>query len=176
MSGSENSIELVAIARVVRPRGIKGEVMAEVLTDFPERFGSLESVTAVSDGKSRGSLKIEDLWFQNDRIVLKFAGYDSIEAAEALRNTELCVVESESVELDEGEFFYWQLAGCRVETVDGETIGSVKELMRPGGTELLVVEGTAKEYLIPFAHAICVEVDVDNKLIKIDPPEGLLDF
>jgi len=167
---------LVAVARVVRPRGLKGEVIAEVLTDFPERFESLESVTAVFEGNARGELKIEDLWFQNDRIVLKFAGYDSVEGAETLRNTELCVVESEAVELDEGEFFDWQLAGCRVETADGETIGSVKELMRTGGTELLVVEGAAKEYLIPFAHAICVEVDIENKVIRIDPPEGLLEF
>lgn len=175
LSGSENSTELVAIARIVRPRGIKGEVVAELLTDFPERFESLESVSAVLDGKSWGSLKIEDLWFQKDRIVLKFDGYDSIEAAETLRNTELCVAESDAVELAEGEFFDWQLAGCRVEA-DAGTIGTVKELMRTGGTELLVVEGAAKEYLIPFAESICVEVDIENKVIRIDPPEGLLDL
>ena len=63
-----------------------------------------------------------------------------------------------------------------METIDGEEIGEVRELMRTGGTELLVVAGETKEYLIPFATAICVEVDIENKLIKIDPPEGLLEF
>ena len=168
--------ELVAIARIARPRGVKGEVVAEILTDFPERFESLDTVIAVVEGGKRSDLKIEKLWFQNARIVLKFDGIDSIEAAETLRGVEICVPESDAVELESDEFFDWQLAGCQVETIDGAQIGTVKELMRTGGTELLVVAGLGKEYLIPFAEAICVEVDVENKLIKVDPPEGLLDF
>ena len=55
---------------------------------------------------------------------------------------------------------------CEVETVEGEKIGAVREVMRTGGTEILVVEGAEKEYLIPFAETICVEVDIENKLIR----------
>ena len=168
--------DLVAVARVVRPRGLKGEVMAEMLTDFPERFDGLEKVTAILPDASRLELKIEDHWFQNERLVLKFADHDSIESAELLRNAEICITESEAVDLDEDEFFDWQLEGCRVETVDGETIGSVREVQRTGGTENLLVDGESKTYLIPFAESICVEVDVINKLITIDPPDGLLGF
>ena len=168
--------DLVAVARVVRPRGLKGEVMAEMLTDFPERFDGLEKVTAVLPDASRLELKIEDHWFQNERLVLKFADHDSIESAELLRDAEICIAESEAVDLDEDEFFDWQLEGCRVETVDGETIGSVREVQRTGGTENLLVDGESKTYLIPFAESICVEVDVNKKLITIDPPEGLLEF
>jgi 16S rRNA processing protein RimM len=68
------------------------------------------------------------------------------------------------------------LENCMVETVSGERIGTVKEVMRTGGTEILVVAGDMKEYLIPFAESVCPEVDVENKLIKVDAPEGLLDF
>lgn len=168
--------ELVAIANIVRTRGLKGEVVADILTDFPERFDSLTDVIGVRESGERLELKIEKFWFQNDRVILKFAGYDSIEKAETLRNVEICVPEDEAVELEDGEFFDWELAGCKVETVDGITIGVVRELMRTGGTELLVVGGEAREFLIPFAEAICVEVDIENKLIKIDPPDGLLDF
>ena len=168
--------ELVAIANIVRTRGLKGEVVADILTDFPERFDSLTDVIGVRESGERLELKIEKFWFQNDRVILKFAGYDSIEKAETLRNVEICVPEDEAVELEDGEFFDWELAGCKVETVDGITIGVVRELMRTGGTELLVVGGEAREFLIPFAEAICVEVDVENKVIKIDPPDGLLDF
>jgi 16S rRNA processing protein RimM len=167
--------DLVAVARLVRPRGIKGELVAEILTDFPERFDLLDDVTAVSPTSETLGLKIEDHWFQNGRVILKFEGYDSIESAETLRNFEICVPESDAVELDEDEYFDWQLTGCRVETIEGESLGEVTELMRPGGTELLVVKGQ-KEYLIPFANAICTEVDIENKLIRIDPPEGLLEF
>jgi 16S rRNA processing protein RimM len=106
---------------------------------------------------------------------LKFAGYDSIEAGETLRDAEICVPESDAVELEDSEYFDWQLEGCKVETIEGESLGEVVELMRTGGTELLVVRGD-KEYLIPFANSICVEVDIEKKVIRVDPPEGLLEF
>ena len=169
-------MELVAVARVVRTRGLKGEVVAEILTDFPERFDLLDWVTAVRESGERLDLKIEKFWFQNGRVILKFDGLDTIESGETLRNVEICVPESEAVELEEGEYFDWELAGCKVETINGEVIGEVRELMRTGGTELLVVAGETKEYLIPFANVICVEVDIENKLIRVDPPEGLLEF
>jgi len=168
--------DLVAIAKVVKPRGLKGEVFADVLTDFPERFEGLENVTAVLPNAERLDLKIEDFWFQNGRLVLKFAGYDSADAAETLRNSEICVAEAEAVELEEGEYFDWQIEGCRIETIDGKEIGVVRELQRTGGTDNLLVQGGVKDYLIPFAVSICVKVDVKGKLIRIDPPEGLLDF
>ncbi|MBS1794216.1 MAG: 16S rRNA processing protein RimM [Acidobacteria bacterium] len=168
--------ELVAVARIVRSRGLRGELVADVLTDFPERFDELETVVALLPDGGRRELKIERFWFQKERIVLKFAGFDRIETAETLRGAEICVPESEAVALAEGEFFDWELEGCEVETAAGEKIGRVRELMRTGGTEILVVAGDAKEYLIPFAETICTEVDVENKLIRIDPPEGLLDF
>jgi 16S rRNA processing protein RimM len=168
--------ELVVIAKVVRPRGLKGEIVAEILTDFPERFEALTEVTAVLENGQRLELKIEEFWFHGRRIVLKFADFDSVEKAETLRNAEVCVPESEAVELETDEYFDWQLAGCKVETVDGRRLGIIRELLRTGGTELLVIDGESREFLIPFANAICVEVDIENKLIKIDPPEGLLEF
>lgn len=171
-----NSTDLIAIANIARTRGLKGEVVADILTDFPERFELLDTVTAVRQSGERFELTIEKFWFQNGRVILKFAGYDTVEAGETLRNVEICVPETEAVTLDEGEYFDWQLTGCKVETIDGTRIGEVRELMRTGGTELLVVAGETKEHLIPFANAICVEVDIENKLIKVDPPEGLLDF
>jgi 16S rRNA processing protein RimM len=168
--------DLVAVARVVRTRGLKGEVVAEILTDFPERFEALEQVVGVRDTGEQVELTVEAFWFQNDRVILKFNGFDNPDTAESLRNVEICIAESDAVELDEDEFYDWELAGCKVETIDGTAIGEVAELMRTGGTELLIVRAESKEYLIPFAETICVEVDIENKLIRIDPPEGLLDF
>ena len=168
--------DLVVIASIVRTRGLKGEVVADLLTDFPERFDGLETVTAVMPNGSRSQLKIDDHWFQNGRVILRFAGFETIEKAEKLRGAEICVPETEAVALEDDEFFDWQLEGCSVEHIDGTPIGIVKELLRTGGTELLVVKGEKKDYLVPFAEAICVEVDIENKLIKVDPPEGLLEF
>jgi 16S rRNA processing protein RimM len=168
--------DLVAIAKIARPHGLRGDVVADILTDFPERFDDLENVIGLSSVGERRELTIEKARFQKDRLLLKLSGIDAVEEAEALRGFEICIPEAEAVELDADEFFDWQLAGCTVETIDNVTIGMVKELMRTGGTEVLVVAGADKEYLIPFAVSICIEVDVETKRIVIDPPEGLLDF
>ncbi len=169
-------MDFVAIAKIIKTRGLQGETVAEILTDFPERFENLERVFAVFENKEVSELEIEKFRFHQKRILLKFKGVDSPEAAESLRGAEICVPEDEAVELEEDEFFDWELEGCQVETVEGEKIGAVKELMRTGGTENLVVIGAEKEFLIPFAETICVSVDVENKLIRVDVPDGLLDF
>lgn len=168
--------DLVAIARIIRPRGIRGELVAEVLTDFPKRFDGLKESTAVLPNGGRRELKIENAWFQKERIVLKFEGVDSIESADELRGSDICIPEADAVALDEGEFFDWQLEGCAVVTVEGDALGTVRELMRTGGPEILVIDGKEKEYLVPFTESICTVVDVENKKIVIDPPEGLLEF
>ena len=168
--------DLVAVAKITKTRGLKGEVVCDILTDFPERFDDLVDVIAVMPDGKRRELKIERHFFQNGRVVFGFAGFDSIELGETLRGAEICVPETDAIELEEDEFFDWQLAGCAVETIDGMSIGDVTELMRTGGTELLVVKGDTKEYLIPFAEAICIEVDIEKRLIRVDPPDGLLEF
>ncbi|MBK9766535.1 MAG: hypothetical protein IPP63_05690 [Chloracidobacterium sp.] len=67
--------ELVTIAKIVKTRGLKGELVADLLTDFPQRFEGLESVTAVRPDGSMLSLNLDDFWFQNGRVILRFAGY-----------------------------------------------------------------------------------------------------
>ena len=168
--------ELVTIAKVAKTRGLRGEVVAELLTDFPERFNGLVDIIGTLPNGNRIDLKIERFFLQKGRIVMKFADYDTIDQGEELRGVEISVPESEAVKLETDEFFDWQLEGCKVETIGGEVIGTVRELLRTGGTEVLIVAGPEKDFMIPFAESICVDVDVDEKLIRIDPPEGLLEF
>jgi 16S rRNA processing protein RimM len=177
--GEATNDELVAVAKAVRTRGLRGELVADLLTDFPERFEGLEELIAVAPDGKRMALALEDHWLQGTRVILKFAGYDSIEAAANLVGHEFAVPESERVELDEDEFYDWELEGCRVETIEGEPLGLVREVLRTGGAaEVLLIENAAmgREHLIPLAETICVEIDIENKLIRVDPPEGLLEF
>lgn len=169
--------ELVAVARAVKLRGLRGEVVAELLTDFPERFDGLERLIAVGADGQRMTLELEEHWFHQGRVVLKFKGYDSIEEATPLVGNEFAVPERERVELEEDEFYDWELAGCSVLTVEGERLGRVREIMRTGGVEMLVVDNSeGRDYLIPLAEEICVEIDIEQKLIRVDAPEGLLEF
>lgn len=169
--------ELVAVAVAVKTRGLRGEIVAALLTDFPERFEGLERLIAVGPDGGREPLKLEEHWFQGGRIVLKFAGFDSLEAASELIGCEFAVPEQERVQLPEDEFYDWELAGCRVETIEGQHLGSVREVMRTGGVCLLVVENReGREFLIPLAEAICVTIDIKKKLVRVDAPEGLLEL
>ena len=169
--------DLIVVARVVKTRGIRGEVAADLLTDFPERFEGLETVTAIAPDSSRRSLAIEEHWFHGNRIVLKFPGYDSIDSARELVGLELAVPVDDRIELPEDQFYEWELVGCRVETVDGQTIGQVRNIMRTGAVEILAVANDeGREFLVPMVSDICVGIDVEQKLIRIDPPEGLLEL
>lgn len=180
MSGGEDlgSVGLVAVARVAKPRGVKGEVACDLLTDFPERFDWLEELVAVFPDGGRRRLKLEGHWLHGDRVVLKFEGFDSPEASAALAGCELTVPESEAVELEEGEYFDWQLEGCRVETVGGVQVGTVREVLHTGGEApvLVIRDENERENLVPLAESICVEVNVEAKLIRVDPPDELLEF
>jgi 16S rRNA processing protein RimM len=168
--------ELIAVARVAKTRGVRGEVAAQLLTDFPERFRDLEELIAVTPAGERRTLAIEESWLHGGRVILKFAGYDTPEDAKELVGYELTVPESEAVELEEGEFFDWQLVGCRVETVAGRALGTVAEVLHYGAAPVLVVKDEGRrEHLIPLAESICVEINVERKLIRVDPPEGLIE-
>jgi len=174
---SDLADDLVVVARVARTRGLRGEVLADLYTDFPERFEGLEQIMAIAPDSSSRSLQIEEHWFHGNRIVFKFAGYDSIDAAKDLAGYQLAVPASERIELPKDHFYEWELAGCRVEALDGRVIGLVREVMHTGGVEILVVEGNeGREFLVPMAHDICVEIDIKAKLIRVDPPEGLLEL
>ncbi len=173
----QNENDLIIVARAVRTRGLKGELVADVLTDFPERFERISELTGVSPGGERKQVELESHWFQSDRMVLKFAGYDSIEAAQALVGYEFGLPEAERVELAKDEFYDWELEGCLVESKSGGNVGKVRGIMRTGGVELLVVEKADRaEVFVPMVASIVIEIDVSGKKILIDPPEGLLDL
>jgi 16S rRNA processing protein RimM len=176
-NNASNLEDFISVARIARTRGLKGELVADLLTDFPERFEQLDSLLAIKPSGEREQLTIEEHWFQRNRIILKFGGYDSIEAAKTLVGSDLVVPESERVALGAGEYYDWQLAGCVVQNTAGTRLGRVREVMRTGGVEMLVIESEqGREILIPMAREICLEIDIAAKSIRVDPPEGLLDL
>jgi 16S rRNA processing protein RimM len=170
------SDDLIVIARAVRTHGLKGEIVAELLTDFPERFEAVNELVVVSQSGERKQGRLEDYWFQKNRVVLKLADYDDIDKAKELIGSDFAIPASERVPLDEDEYYDWELEGCTVK-VRNESIGEVRSVMRTGGAEILVVaDQSGKEQLVPLATPIVVEVNVAAKTIVIDPPEGLLEL
>src|SRR5436190_2485629 len=132
------SSELVVIARALRARGLKGEIVAELLTDFPERFEDVEELVLVSPGGEQKPGRLERYWFQNDRVILKLADCDDVEAAKDLAGFEIAVPEAERVPLPSDHYYDWELEGCTVK-VGSENIGKVRSVIKTGGAEILAI-------------------------------------
>ena len=173
----ESSDSLVSIARAVRVRGLKGELVADLLTDFPERFEALDDLIMLSPAGQRRSVELESFWFQNDRIILKLEGVDSVEAAGELIGFEFCIPETERVQLSDNEYYDFELEGCSVRDITGKDIGRVARVLKTGGAEILeIAAGKGATVLVPLAESIVTEIDISAKQIVIDPPEGLLEL
>jgi len=168
---------LIVVARAVKTRGLKGEIVADLLTDFPERFERIEQLIALSPSGERQVVKLAGFSLHQNRVVLRIADYDGVEAAKTLVGYEFAVPESERIPLPEDHFYDWELEGCVVETTGGNKIGKVREVMRTGGVDMLAVgDDIGRDYLVPMAASIVVAVDISRKSIVIDPPEGLLEL
>lgn len=178
-SPKENAAAFVVVARIARPQGRRGEVVAEILTDFPDRLVDLESVFLRGATGTTEPAQVEDAWFHKGRIVIKFAGVDSIDQAELLRDLEVLIPQSERAPLGEHQYWVSDLEGCAVLLErDGATteVGRVVGVDAAGGAHLLRVESTRGEVLIPLAQEICTRIDTESKVIVINPPEDLLEL
>ena len=169
----------LAIGRILRPQGRKGEVVAEMLTDFPSRFQSGQRVFVEVPGQKPAQARLEFAWLHKGKVVLKFPGVNSIEAAEELRGRCVFVSREEAVVLPAGQYYIGELKGCQV-VVEREgsrkSVGRVVDVEPTGGVDLLRVADGPEETLIPLAQSICKVIDLEARVIVIDPPEDLLDI
>lgn len=169
----------LAVARVVRPQGRWGEVLAEPLTDFAERFKELREVFLENPGTAPQSIKVEKIWPHKGRVVIKFSGVDSIACASGLKGRHVLILEEERMPLPPNHYYHWELQGCRVVTERlgrQVEVGTVTEVEPTGGVDVLHVATSQGEVLIPLAQAICTKIDKQARTILIDPPGDLLDL
>jgi 16S rRNA processing protein RimM len=169
--------ERVVIAEILRPRGNRGEVLAKSQTDVPGRLESLKNAMArLADG-SDVPIEIAEAWAHKSEWVLKFAGVDSIDAAERFRRADLWVYLTQRGKLPEGEFFQADLVGCAVtDAATGKCLGAVAGWQQYGGPPLMEVRVDGREVLIPFVSSICRNIDLAARTITVELPEGLLDL
>ena len=170
----------VTLARILRPRGLRGEVAAEILTDFPERLPKLREAW-LSDGRSAPRrVRVKRCWLSPGRggqAIFHFADIECVEDAEPLRGLEIQVPIEERAQLADGNYFVGDLVGCEVwETGASSALGSVRDVEFPGGAPLLAVDTSDGEVLVPLASEYCVHIDVKAKRIDVALPEGLRDL
>jgi len=170
----------VTLARILRPRGLRGEVAAEILTDFPERLQTLEEVW-LADGRGvPRRTKVQRCWLSTSRggqAIFHFAGVENVEAAERLRGYEVQIPLEQRAKLDPGNYYVGDLVGCEVWEAGAATaIGLVRDVEFPGGVPLLAVETNEGEMLVPLAAEFCLRIDIKAKRIDVALPDGLRDL
>ena len=161
----------LVVGRIGRAHGVQGEATIELRTDDPDiRFAVGQTLT-LADGRS---LKIRGNRWHNQILLLSFLGINDRNQVEELRD-QLLYAEVDTNSTQPGEYHFQQLIGASVLLPDGSNLGLVSEIVQLPGQDLLSVSTQNGEVLIPMVKQIIISIDVDKKIIKINPPEGLLD-
>ena len=173
----------VHIAHLVRTQGRHGELLADILTDFPEAFATRTAVFLASPkpGSQPQPATVEHHWLHKGRLVLKLQGIDSISAAEALRGFDVVIPRAQRMPLEDGSVYMDDLIGCALADAarpGAPVVGVVRSVAPQSETaDLLVVEDdTGGEHLVPFAKAYLVGVDIAARRLTLRLPAGLLDI
>jgi 16S rRNA processing protein RimM len=177
---SNQKLTNITVARILRPHGIRGEVAAEILTDFPERLPRLSSAQLWDERSEPRSVGIRGCWLSHSRggqAIFHFEGSDSMSDAQKLVGLQVQIPLAQRLQLPSGSYYISDLVGCEVREKGGAAIGQVRNVESTGeivcGTPNLVVDSAKGELLIPLAKEICVRVDIDARSIDVILPEGL---
>lgn len=188
--------KFVTVARILRSRGNKGEVAAELLTDFPERLPQIGTMHLQAASGTRRSAELRSFWVDRNhpgQAVFHFAGVNSIDDAEKLRGLDVQIPFEQRAMLPSGSYFVTDLIGCSVFELLPDSaklasspcslaqapalLGQVRDVYFPGegqpGTPLLAVASANSELLIPLAADICKSIDPVARRIEVALPEGL---
>jgi 16S rRNA processing protein RimM len=167
----------LVVGRIAKAHGIGGEVSVDVRTDDPEhRFA--DGACLETEPAERGPLVVEAARWHSGRLLVRFAGVADRTAAEALRSTLLVVDSATSpAPTDADEFWDHDLIGLDAVVQDGPVIGQITDVLHPPGSDLLVIaRADGGELLVPFVAEIVPTVDLADRRIVVDPPDGLLDL
>ena len=171
-----NWSEMAVVGRIVRAHGIRGQVIVNLETDFPEgRFQAGSELFIERNGVVE-ALRLTSVRFQHERPVIGIDGVETMSDAEAFAGRELRVPLEWLAPLPAGTFYRHDLMGCRVETASGQAVGIVEDVEGTMTGSRLVVRGDRGEVLIPLAHEICTVIDPAAKRIVVEAPPGLLEL
>jgi 16S rRNA processing protein RimM len=171
--------EFVVIARLIRPQGRRGEILADILTDFPEKFSERRQVWVSGTNQPRRELELESCWMHKGRVVLKFAGIGSISEAETLAGMLVEIPRSQRIPLELGSFYVSDLVGSELfDLSSGRVAVGVVEDVEQGlaSAPLLIVRKADRQFEIPFAAEYVVRFDAAQRVLEMKLPPGLLEI
>jgi len=161
----------LAVGRMIGPHGVRGEIKVKQLTDFPERFATGSLLFVEGEPFQREIVSSRP---HKGVLLIKFSGLDDRNAVESLRGKYLFIAREEAVVLGENEYYEDELIGLRVETMTGELLGELTEVIWTGANEVYVVQGPRGEILLPAIAEVVQEVDVEGGVMRVTLLPGLL--
>ncbi len=167
--------EFVTIGKVLKPRGLRGEVKVLPLTDIPDRFEHLETVSVALTPSRRISLAIESVRYYKGCVYVFFQERHTVEDVQELLGKDLQVERRESPELPEGIYYHYEIVDAHVFTDENRYMGTVVEIIETGAHDVYVVKGDEQEYLIPATHEIVTHIDREKGCLIVHPIEGLFE-
>jgi 16S rRNA processing protein RimM len=173
----EDLPESVTVGRVLRPHGVRGEVVVEVLSDVPDRFARGSRMLGIREGRSPVSLEVAASRIHKSGAVVRFEGWEDRDRAEELRDLWLEIPRSEVPAAEPGTYYQYELVGCRC-SVDDQELGRVVEVVEDGGGLLLIIENEGeggRRIPVPFVREFLREVDVAGARIELTLPPGLVE-
>ncbi|MCI8559900.1 MAG: 16S rRNA processing protein RimM [Dorea sp.] len=166
--------DMLQVGVITAAHGVRGEVKVFPTTDDPARFKKSQ-ILILDTGRERLTLKVRNVKFFKQFVILKFEGIDNINDIEKYKRCPLLVRREDAVPLEDDEYFIADMIGILVETEDGETFGTLKDVIKTGANDVYVIASeTHGEVLIPAIKECILEVDIEAGRMKIHLMEGLL--
>lgn len=166
--------QLLQVGVITQAHGVRGEVKVFPTTDDAARFKKLKHVM-LDTGKETLPLEIESVKFFKQFVILKFKGFDNINDIERYKRCPLLVERENAVPLEEGEYFIADMIGMKVITDEGENFGILKDVMETGANDVYVIEHPSEgEVLVPAIKECILDVDIENRQMKIHVMNGLI--
>jgi 16S rRNA processing protein RimM len=166
-------LRYLAIGRIVRAHGLRGEVSVMVLTDFPERFETMEWVYLGNEFEAT-PYRLESYRWHKQNVLLTLTGVSDRTQAEQLKGQLVQVPIEEAMPLPDGSYYLYQLIGLRVESTEGEFLGSIISVMETGANDVYVVEHAGREILLPAIPDVIKNVDLNQGIMVVQVIEGLI--
>lgn len=168
--------ERVTIGKIVKTRGLHGEVKVYPLTDIPDRFEHLETVLVQLAQGPELVVEIVQVKYYKDLVYLQFRGRNTLNEVQELVGGLLQVDPASVPELPEGVYYHFEIIGSEVYTDDAQRLGVVVEILETGSNDIYVVQADGREYLIPVIADVVKEIDREKRMITIHPLPGLLEL
>lgn len=164
---------MIRVGKIVNTHGHKGALKVQYLTDYPERFEELKEVYLHENG-AKEKLTISSVKYQQKNLILEFKEIEDMNQAELLKGKYLFINKEDVKPLPEGYYYIFDLLGLKVYE-DDNYLGEILDVIETGSNDVYLVRDGKKEILIPALKKVVLQVDLENKIMKVKLLEGSLD-